>query len=129
MLSARGWIVFGSGIFLWIAARMVGSPSLHIAAVGVAILPLVVLGALAVPATQAGREDLNFSERAFWLFSTGHRLGDLRRLARQYGRPVESVYPTGLYVKGGLYGNAVSLPIPRDEQNNPKFVQCTNQSP
>ncbi|PYO15923.1 MAG: hypothetical protein DMD31_03135 [Gemmatimonadetes bacterium] len=88
-----------------------------------------VLGALAVPATQAGREDLNFSERAFWLFSTGHRLGDLRRLARQYGRPVESVYPTGLYVKGGLYGNAVSLPIPRDEQNNPKFVQCTNQSP
>jgi len=41
MLSARGWIVFGSGIFLWIAARMVGSPSLHIAAVGVAILPLV----------------------------------------------------------------------------------------
>jgi len=38
MLSARGWIVFGSGIGLWIAARMVGSPSLHIVAVGVTLL-------------------------------------------------------------------------------------------
>jgi len=87
------------------------------------------LAPLADPGTQAARENLMFRERAFWLFSTGHRLGDLRRLARQYGRPVESLYPTGLYVKGGLYGNAVSLPIPRDEQNNPKFVQCSDQNP
>src|SRR5438552_11763338 len=41
MLSARGWIVFGSGIGLWVAARMVGSPSLHIVAVGVTLLPIV----------------------------------------------------------------------------------------
>src|SRR5947208_12353667 len=41
MLSARGWIVFGSGIGLWIAARMVGSPSLHMVAVGVTLLPVV----------------------------------------------------------------------------------------
>src|ERR687888_1397055 len=41
MLSARGWIVLGSGILLWIAARMVGSPSLHIVAVGVTILPVI----------------------------------------------------------------------------------------
>jgi len=34
------------------------------------------------PGTQVGREDLLFRERAFWLFATGHRLGDLRRLAR-----------------------------------------------
>ena len=91
--------------------------------------PGVVLAALADPGTQAARENLMFSERAFWLFSTGHRLGDLRRLVRQYGRPVESVYPTGLYVKGGLYGSAVSLPIPQDEQNNPKFVQCSDRNP
>jgi len=84
---------------------------------------------LADPGTPAARVDLLFQERAFWLFSTGHRLGDLRRLVRQYGRAVESVYPTGLYVKGGLYGNAVSLAIPQDEQNNPKFVQCTDQNP
>jgi hypothetical protein len=87
------------------------------------------LTALADPGTKTAREDLMFRERAFWMFGTGHRLGDLRRLARQYGRPVESVYPTGLYVKGGLYGKAVSLPIPQDEQNNPKFVQCSDQNP
>jgi len=91
--------------------------------------PGAVLAALADPGTQGARENVMFSERAFWLFSTGHRLGDLRRLVRQYGRPVESVYPTGLYVKGGLYGSAVSLPISRDEQNNPQFVQCTDQNP
>ena len=87
------------------------------------------LAPLADPVLDTARVSLLFSERAFWLFSTGHRLGDLRRLVRQYGRPVESVYPTGLYVKGGLYGSAVSLPIPRDEQNNPNFVQCTDQNP
>ena len=41
MLSARGWIVLGSGIGLWMAARIVGSPSLHIVAVGVTILPVL----------------------------------------------------------------------------------------
>ena len=87
------------------------------------------LAPLADPVLDTARVSLLFSERAFWMFSTGHRLGDLRRLVRQYGRPVESVYPTGLYVKGGLYGSAVSLPIPRDEQNNPQFVQCTDQNP
>src|SRR5205807_2635254 len=44
------------------------------------------LAVLADPGTAAGRVDLMFSERAFWLFATGHRLGDLRRLVRQYGR-------------------------------------------
>src|SRR5207237_7907566 len=44
MLSARGWIVLGAGFSLWIAARMVGSPSLHIVAVGVALLPVVAWG-------------------------------------------------------------------------------------
>jgi uncharacterized protein (DUF58 family) len=41
MLSARGWIVLGTGIFLWIAARTVGSPTLHIVAVGFVVLPLI----------------------------------------------------------------------------------------
>src|SRR5438270_6790056 len=41
MLSARGWIVLGSGLFLWVAARMVGSPGLHIVAAGVTVLPVV----------------------------------------------------------------------------------------
>ena len=87
------------------------------------------LAPLADPALDSARVSLLFSERAFWMFSTGHRLGDLRRLVRQYQRPVETVFPTGSYVKGGLYGNAVSLPIPLDEQNNPQFKRCTDRNP
>jgi uncharacterized protein (DUF58 family) len=41
MPSARGLAVFGAGIALWIAARFLGSPDLHIVAVGVVLLPLV----------------------------------------------------------------------------------------
>lgn len=72
------------------------------------------------PVTPDARVDLMFSERAFWFFATGHRLGDLRRLIRQYGRAAESVFPTGEYFKGGTYGPDVNLPIPFDELNNPR---------
>lgn len=79
------------------------------------------LAPLADPGTPAARLDLLFRERAFWLFGTGHRLGDLRRLVRQYGRAVNAVYPTGSWVKGGEYGTDVSFPIPQSEENNPQF--------
>jgi hypothetical protein len=77
------------------------------------------LAPLADPGAADARVDLMFSERAFWFFATGHRLGDLRRLVRQYGRAAESVFPTGAYFKGGTYGPDVNLPIPFDELNNP----------
>lgn len=76
---------------------------------------------LPVPATQAEAEDQLFSERGFWLFATAHRLGDLRRLVRQYARPVGTVFPTGGYHKGGGYSNQVSLLIPVSESSNPNF--------
>src|SRR5438094_8100691 len=41
MLSARGWIVLSAGVFVWLAARMVGSPTLHIVAVGFVVLPII----------------------------------------------------------------------------------------
>ncbi|MGH7503077.1 MAG: tetratricopeptide repeat protein [Longimicrobiales bacterium] len=63
--------------------------------------------------------DLHFSERGFWFYSTAHRLGDLRRLVRQYGRDAESVFPTGAYQKGGTFGSDVNFPIPVEEDNNP----------
>lgn len=69
------------------------------------------LAPLADPTTTTAREDLLFRERAFWLFGTGHRLGDLRRLIRHYGRSSESVLPTGPYPQGGVYGNATSIPF------------------
>jgi len=79
------------------------------------------LAPLADPGTAAGRVDMTFSERAFWLYATGHRLGDLRRLVRQYGRGAETVFPTGTFFKGGVYGTDVNLPVPTDEQNNPAY--------
>jgi hypothetical protein len=84
--------------------------------------------ALADPGTDDGRVDLLFSERAFWLFATGHRLGDMRRLIRQYGRDPESVFPTGTYFRGGVYGPDVNLPVPQLEQvQNPNFDGCLNR--
>jgi hypothetical protein len=75
------------------------------------------------------RVDLMFRDRAFWMFGTGHRLGDMRRLMRQYGRTENQVYPVGAWFKGGNYGDAIQMPVPFDEQNNPNFVQCTNRLP
>jgi hypothetical protein len=81
------------------------------------------------PGTAAGQVDLLFRERAFWLFATGHRLGDLRRLIRQYGRPADTVFPSGLYFKGGLtYGPGVNLPLPATETNNPKVTGCLDRN-
>ena len=92
------------------------------------------LGNLTDPGTFDGRVNVMFYERAFWMFSTGHRLGDMRRLIRPtatggYGRAVNTVYPNGVYIKGGLFGDATMLPIPFDEQNNPKFTHCTDRNP
>src|SRR5437773_760711 len=42
-----------------------------------------------------GAVNLLFNERARWLWLTAHRLGDLRRLIRQYGRLPNTVFPTG----------------------------------
>jgi starch-binding outer membrane protein, SusD/RagB family len=81
---------------------------------------LVGLDPLATPGNLDAAVDQLFSERAFWLFATGHRLGDMRRLIRQYGRDPQAVFPTGDWFKGGLtYGSDVNLPLPRREQNNP----------
>lgn len=86
---------------------------------------------LADPGTPAARVDLLFRERAFWMFGTGHRLGDLRRLIRQYARGAETVFPTGGWFKGGNYGTDVNYPISIDELNNPSIPQnatTTSQS-
>ena len=83
--------------------------------------PPTPLPALADPGTASGRVDLLFHERAFWMYLTGHRLGDLRRLVRQYNRPASSVFPNGNYqgAAGGVIGPDVNFPITVDEQNNP----------
>ena len=80
------------------------------------------LDPVADPGDQDARVDLMFRERAFWLFNTGHRLGDLRRLVRQYGRAADTVYPWGPYHKDNLQrGTDLSLVIPGNEANNPNY--------
>ena len=87
------------------------------------------LGPLATPGSPDAATDLLFTERAFWLFATGHRLGDMRRLIRQYGRDPETVFPTGEWYKGGLtYGTDVNLPLPRREENNPNVTGCLDRN-
>ncbi len=87
-------------------------------------------------ASAAEQVDVMFRERAFWLFGTGHRLGDLRRLIRQYGRGPETVFPTGPYPATGLppgssviatYGTDVNFPIQAVEQANPNFRGCLSR--
>ncbi len=81
------------------------------------------LGPVTDPGTAAGRVDLMFRERAFALFATAHRVGDLRRLVRQYGRQVTQVFPTGAYHKDNLTrGNQASIIVPQTEENNPNYT-------
>jgi hypothetical protein len=90
--------------------------------------PLPALDSTAI-ANAGGAVNLHFKERAFWLWLSGHRLSDLRRLVRQYGRAEASVFPTGAYFKGGLYGPDTNFPVPFDETNNPNFTQCLDRNP
>jgi hypothetical protein len=84
---------------------------------------------LATPATQDAATSLYFREKAFWTFARGQRLGDLRRLIRQYGRTQDNVFPTGVYFKGGLpYGKDVNFPVPDGERVNPQFTGCIDRN-
>jgi hypothetical protein len=96
------------------------------------------LAPLSDPGTPAGRVALLFQERAYWLFLTGHREGDLRRLLRQYPQwfpNQSSVYPTGSYMAvhryaPAGYGNDVNAPIdPKPEAPNAHFHGCVSRDP
>lgn len=85
---------------------------------------------LADPGSPSDRVTLLFQERAYWLFLTGHREGDLRRLIRQYGRLQRNVYPSGEYTAPGvgLYGNDINVPVPPGETANPAFHGCKDRN-
>lgn len=87
------------------------------------------LDPLSDPGTEAARLDQLFRERGFWFWGTAHRVGDLRRLVRQYGRAPESVWPTGPYFKGGAYGDEQNLVPSQAERNNPDYTGCANRDP
>jgi starch-binding outer membrane protein, SusD/RagB family len=81
------------------------------------------------PGTPEQRVDLVFRERAFWLFATGHRLGDLRRLVSRYGRDPNTVFPVGLYRTGESYDAATSIPFPgaHEHRYNSAITGCLSR--
>jgi hypothetical protein len=89
------------------------------------------LAPLVDPGTAAARVNLLFRERAFWLYATGHRLGDMRRMIRNYARTAPTVFPVGTSPKNGVFGNDVNLAIAFAEQNNTAYVAtaCNTTAP
>ncbi len=83
-----------------------------------------------LPPTAAAQRQLLFAERGYWLFLTGHRQGDLRRLVRKYGLDREQVYPTGVYTNSfipgytDVYGTDISFDLGSTEFPNPLFTGC-----
>jgi hypothetical protein len=111
------------------AALAAGDVTTWLAKLNVARATVSGLTPLTDPGSATARVDLMFRERAFWLFMTGHRLGDLRRLVRQYGRGPETVFPTGAYHKDNLTrGTDVNIVIPISERNNPNFHGCLDRN-
>jgi hypothetical protein len=76
-------------------------------------------------ASSAMRIDVMFRERAFWLYATGHRQGDLRRLVHLYARDPEATYPIG-----PTYGtDFLASPADAEAQYNPLYHGCFDTNP
>jgi hypothetical protein len=126
-------VVLASGI----EARMIeaeaelasGDVTAFLALLNTARATMPELAPLTDPGSPNARVDMLFRERAFWFWLTAHRLGDMRRLIRQYGRDSESVFPTGPYFKGGLYGTDVNLIPSNAERNNSAYSGCADRNP
>ncbi|MFL5616418.1 MAG: hypothetical protein ACJ796_22315 [Gemmatimonadaceae bacterium] len=91
------------------------------------------MSALTDPGTDSARVAQLFREKAFWTFSRGFRLGDLRRLIRQAPYSTwfnaGNTFPSGTHYRGGTYGTDVNLPVPKDEENNnPNFHGCLDRN-
>lgn len=85
------------------------------------------------PGNRTARVNLLFRERAFWFYLEGSRLGDMRRLVKQYGRSASSVYPMGNYTqhqKYSVYGAAYVFSPPSSEySNNYSYEGCISTNP
>ena len=100
----------------------------RVTGIGTVSLSATALPNLVDPGTPAARVSLLFREKAFWTFARGQRLGDLRRLVRQYGRASTDVFPEGIHFKAGTFGSDVNLPVVTDEENNPNFTGCLDRN-
>ena len=91
------------------------------------------------------RLKLMMKERAMWLFLTGHREGDMRRMVRWYplAFDINSVWPAGEYVNAGTanaytatntnntsYGpDVVLVPNPNERLTNSLYQGCVSVAP
>ena len=117
--DVTGWLTTLNGLRQG-ATRVTSTGTVTI---GATALPL-----LTDPGTPAARLKLLFREKAFWTFARGQRLGDLRRLVRQYGLASTDVFPEGVHFKAGTFGSDVNLPVVTDEENNPNFTGCLDRN-
>ena len=124
--------------YLLEAALKAGNPASMISILNTLRATAVTIGTLSYaanalppltdPGTADGRINLLFREKAFWTFTRGQRLNDLRRLIRQYGRTADQVFPVGNHYRGTTYHDDVNLPITTNESNgNPNFTSCTDR--
>ena len=111
-----------------IPGMMAGLNALRQARPTIGVTTIPAMPPLATPVGTEAATSLLFREKAFWTFGRGQRLPDLRRLVRQYGRTQDRVFPTGLYFKGGSYGNDVNFPVPSSEAVNPLFHGCLDRN-
>jgi hypothetical protein len=100
----------------------------RVTGIGTVTLSATALPNLVDPGTADARVNLLFREKAFWTFARGQRLGDARRLVRQYGRASTDVFPEGVHFKAGNFGSDVNLPVVTDEENNPNFRGCLDRN-
>ncbi|MES2523517.1 MAG: hypothetical protein V4617_12510 [Gemmatimonadota bacterium] len=92
---------------------------------------IAAMPALADPGTEAGRRDLIFREKAFWLFGLGHRYGDMRRMMRQYGMTANEVFPNGTWQinRAPGYSTDIVFRTPTAETFNPLQPAGTDGAP
>jgi hypothetical protein len=71
------------------------------------------------------------SERAYWLYVTGHRLGDWRRVLRlPYSAAPFSFVQADVFPAVGSPGDHIlSLPTPQQTNPNPNYVACDPSQP
>jgi len=96
------------------------------------------------PGSATARLDLVMQERAMWLYMTGHREGDLRRLAHVYHRDPTTLWPTGTVVAPAFpplyysdlpennttYGSDMVLtPEPTEMERNSLYGGCYDREP
>lgn len=100
------------------------------------------LAALTDPGSDTARVSLLMQERAMWLYLTGHREGDLRRLASLYHRNPNTLWPDGVYSAPAFpsvgvgakpavpYGtDVVFRPDQSERTNNPLYGGCYDLNP